>query len=461
VEFFGAQADATVTPLGNRAFRTSATGNARGNYAVDLQMDRGGDNLVASGNYSSIGGGLSNNASATFSNIGGGVNNSVSSISSTIGGGAGNSIVESSSSVVAGGTSNVINDSASAAIGGGSTNSINSISDNSTIAGGSNNSITGDGCTIAGGISNSIFSTGNSTVGGGTFNQILGAGATVGGGRENVANADFSAVPGGIGLSIDASSTAACAVGRYNLPGEIAPGAYRIFMVGNGDGPDPGDRRNIFSVATNNDAYLQGTLNMMTTADYAEYFESEDKEKYPIGTSVVFTGENGKIRKASKGEVPFGVISERPSVAGNSGEEHWSHKYIRKEVEVEVWKPVYTEVSESHEEEVIRDGRVYIEVKERLVQVPVMEEVDIVKAGKVIGKRKIPKREKVGIRKEVKTVLNPDFNPALPYIPRSQRPEWNLVGILGVLKVLKSSPKAKYWKKIGTFDSNYDLYFVH
>jgi hypothetical protein len=32
-------------------------------------------------------------------------------------------------------------------------------------------------------------------------------------------------------------------------------------------------------------------------------------------------------------------------------------------------------------------------------------------------------------------VLNPDYDPSTPYIPRSERPEWTPVGLLGKLRV--------------------------
>ncbi|MCP5047469.1 MAG: hypothetical protein GY940_09880, partial [bacterium] len=49
-------------------------------------------------------------------------------------------------------------------------------------------------------------------------------------------------------------------------------------------------------------------------ADYAEYFESKNGKTIPPGNSVVLEG--GKIRKAKKGETPFGIISANPIIAG-------------------------------------------------------------------------------------------------------------------------------------------------
>ena len=80
----GATADqnAAVIPKGTGALITSipdngvAGGNARGQYAVDLQLSRSAATQVASGNYSVLTGGQNNCASGTFSAILGGCGNS-------------------------------------------------------------------------------------------------------------------------------------------------------------------------------------------------------------------------------------------------------------------------------------------------------------------------------------------------------------------------------------------------
>lgn len=80
-------------------------GNCRGNYAVDMQMQRtaatqiasgissnisGGEDNEASGNYSNVCGGLANTSSANYSFIGGGQLNTSSGLHSTIPGGIAN-----------------------------------------------------------------------------------------------------------------------------------------------------------------------------------------------------------------------------------------------------------------------------------------------------------------------------------------------------------------------------------
>lgn len=172
---------------------TTAGGNNRGQYAVDLQRSRSASYMVASGNYSAIGGGQNNTVSGSHSTISGGIGNSISVSYVFIGGGElnqgnanwvfigsgkSNAIYDSGKAVICGGELNVINsptgfgNTGHSFIGGGYSNEINS--DYSTIAGG-NNSYIGSGTTnaIVGGETNSINGTGGySFVGGGKSNSI-------------------------------------------------------------------------------------------------------------------------------------------------------------------------------------------------------------------------------------------------------------------------------------------------
>jgi hypothetical protein len=85
-------ADFAVKPKGTGAIlaaipdNTTANGNKRGQYAVDLQIDRSGASAVASGNNSVIIGGSNNTASGSTSTVIGGASNVASGPSSIAGG---------------------------------------------------------------------------------------------------------------------------------------------------------------------------------------------------------------------------------------------------------------------------------------------------------------------------------------------------------------------------------------
>jgi hypothetical protein len=108
-----------ITPKGTGAFilgpkpdGTAVGGNARGNYAVDHQLDRSANSDVASGPNSCIGGGQRNVASGAYAVVAGGQVGTASGSNTFIGSGLGN-FAAAAQTVVVGGQSNT----ASAAFG--------------------------------------------------------------------------------------------------------------------------------------------------------------------------------------------------------------------------------------------------------------------------------------------------------------------------------------------------------
>src|SRR5690606_251877 len=57
-------------------------------------------------------------------------------------------------------------------------------------------------------------------------------------------------------------------------------------------------------------------------------------------------------------------------------------------------------------------------------------------------------------------ILNPQYNTTEDYIPRSQRDEWNIVGLLGQIRVLKNQKISSRWIKMKSIDETLDLYLV-
>ncbi len=130
-------------------------------------------------------------------------------------------------------------------------------------------------------------------------------------------------------------------------------------------------------------------------ADYAEMFETADGKLIDVGYFVTFDKEGDKIRKANA-EDPFilGITSATPAVLGGAAELEWQDKWMKDE-----W------------------GRWIF----REVTVPA-----------------ITSEEGVGIvpeRKEMQKLVNPEYDSTKSYIPRSKRPEWVAVGLLGKLLV--------------------------
>lgn len=84
---------------------TSTNGNKRGSYAVDWGIPGTAATQVASGNYSTIGGGLRNTASNTYAVVAGGVDNDATGTHSSVGGGE-NCNATANYATVGGGDSN-------------------------------------------------------------------------------------------------------------------------------------------------------------------------------------------------------------------------------------------------------------------------------------------------------------------------------------------------------------------
>ena len=109
-------------------------------------------------------------------------------------------------------------------------------------------------------------------------------------------------------------------------------------------------------------------------ADYAEYFEWQDKnpaEEDRTGLFVTLDGEEIKI--AAEGDYILGVVSKNPSIIGNADEDYY-HKWVRDEYGA-----------------------------------PVIENGTF--------------------------VLNPAYNPNQKYVHRKDRQEWAAVGMVGVVSV--------------------------
>lgn len=178
--------------------------------------------------------------------------------------------------------------------------------------------------------------------------------------------------------------------GRHNLTG---PGSYGHIM---GNGTQTYDS-NAHTIDWDGNATFAGSVTG-TGADYAEYFEwmdSNPDDEDRVGFIVALDGE--KIRLATPNDEILGIISGTAMVLGDNAEWEWRRKYL-----IDDYGRVITEmVEEFHEETDPETGEVT--------------------------------KTSMGLFPHRK--LNPDFDPEKEYARRSDRPEWDTVGILGKLHV--------------------------
>lgn len=167
------------------------------------------------------------------------------------------------------------------------------------------------------------------------------------------------------------------------------------FIIGHGTSYN---RANAFTVSRSGDGAFAGTIKS-NGADYAEYFEWEDKNilnEDRIGYLVSLN--NNKIQKAQSKDSILGIISGTAGALGDNYEWEWKNKYLTDNF-----------------------GRILYEEKEQFIDIPIFDkEGNKTIERKSLGMKKVPK-------------LNPEYNPDEEYISRANRPEWDIVGLMGKL----------------------------
>jgi len=217
--------------------------------------------------------------------------------------------------------------------------------------------------------------------------------------------------------------------------------AYNVFSTFFGDGSSDGFSNRNFLIRGDGAVFSDGGNNLGSGADYAEYFEWKDgnsSNEDRIGHSVVLDGH--KIRKATSSDSAssiMGVISGNPSVVGDTAELRWHGKWElddfnrRQTEEVEVWEWKDNDnIEHSYE------------------------------------KGKVPNGVTVPSDKTVKKIINDkhslsyDESKKDDYVPRSQRKEWDAVGLMGKLRMLKGQPTGDKWIKMRDISDTVEEWLV-
>lgn len=158
-------------------------------------------------------------------------------------------------------------------------------------------------------------------------------------------------------------------------------------------------------------------------ADYAEYFEWADgnpEGEDRRGLSVVLDGD--KIRPAEEGESPIGVISGMPSIIGDADAGRWKGKYLR-----DAFGSYITETVTLVEWQA---GDVALSFAE--AELPSDMEVP----------------EHAQRRSMTRRVQNPEYVEGVAYVPRGERAEWAVVGLMGKLRVRSGQPVGDRWLRM-------------
>ena len=202
-----------------------------------------------------------------------------------------------------------------------------------------------------------------------------GAGSHAHGSRSGVINSlESETLPGSYSQTI------------VNSRGVKSRGVY-AFLMGYGQDGAKYENTTIDMSSTSGNIKTKGTVSSgQNFGDYAEYFESQSGQEIPNGYIVTLDGRY--IRKAQINDKPIGVISGTAGVILGDQMFHHKDKFLKDEFGVTLTQ---IELKEWEDDE----GNKYSEE----VEVP---------------------------------IPNPDYTEYEDdYIPRSERPEWNVVGLVG------------------------------
>ena len=210
-------------------------------------------------------------------------------------------------------------------------------------------------------------------------------------GYNNSASGDY-ALAAGYNTNAAANQTV---IGHYNASstaGSSTGTTGNAFVIGKGTATSAS---NAMRVTYAGQIYAP-TTTITAGADYAEFFEwldanpeKEDRRGYFV------TLDGDKIKIAEPGDYILGIISGMPCIIGN-GDEDWRGRYILDEFGSHIIE--HFEYDEEDYDEETGERKIVIKLGSRFKE-------------------------------------NPEYDPTQPYIQREDRPEWDTVGMMGVLSV--------------------------
>jgi hypothetical protein len=243
-------------------------------------------------------------------------------------------------------------------------------------------------------------------------------------------------------LITSASNASYASDGQLSRINRAANSAYSFLVCESDSGNDIE-----FKLRGDGNAFADGTWSN-NGADYAEFFESVNGEALTLGATVVLDG--NKVREATEQDPASAVIgvvrpkepSKASMIIGNTAWNKWANKYlsddfdryIMEDHDVVEWTDEEGK-SHSYESQAIPEG----------ITVP----------ADATRKTHDAKGNKFQHYK-----LNPAWNPDSEYVNRENRPEWNIIGLVGQVKVLKGQPTNDRWVKMRDVSATVEEWFI-
>ena len=178
-------------------------------------------------------------------------------------------------------------------------------------------------------------------------------------------------------------------------------------------------------------------------ADYAEYFEWNDgntNNEDRVGYSVSLV--NNKIKIAESGETVIGVISGNPSVVGDDSWNSWKNKYLKDDFGRYVWEN-YTLTTWTTEDLIEKSY-----YSDRIPADEVVPEDAVITTQDSAGNAYKRKQ------------LNPDYDDSLEYQDRESRAEWDIVGLMGKLRIRAGQEVGASWIKMQDISATVEEWLI-
>ena len=240
----------------------------------------------------------------------------------------------------------------------------------------------------------------------------------------------------------------------YNSDGQkfhwsrSASTAYNFMAMDSGHASSA-DRE--FTIRGDGNAFADGAWNN-NGADYAEYFESTTGSAIPVGTTVVL--ENNKVRAATSSDPVANIMGvvrpKEPSKAsmsiGNAAWNKWQGKYISDDFD----RFILDEHNVISWTETVEDGA---DIFHSYESHAIPSNVTVPSDATVLT------QDENG-NKFTHYRMNPDFDESKTYIPREERSEWSVIGLIGQVKVLKGQVVNDRWIKMRDVSDTVEEYFI-
>ena len=186
-------------------------------------------------------------------------------------------------------------------------------------------------------------------------------------------------------------------------------------------------------------------------ADYAEYFEWADgnpSSQDRVGVSVKLDGTKIVASTSSDdASAIIGVISANPSVVGDTAGLKWQSKYERDDYNRYIWEAyTFTEwtVPATETEEAIH--HIY--------------PTDYIPSGVTVPSDAVVISKDEDGKNLMRRKLNSSFDESVTYVPRSDRKEWDTVGLMGKLRMTKGQKTGANWIKMKDISDTVEEWLV-